>query len=126
MESSNGASEVGQGFAIYCSESFDGEEKWTARNNPSDFLKSLKGLSEGKFKEIAIEIESDGGYDNWAKNIYEKIDAINQEMKEFERDARRGVNNGGNLDSEDIKEELAEFEKQIDSLLNKLKAVKEK
>lgn len=209
MEESSGAGEVGQGFAIYCIESTDDADTWTARNDAKEFIKSLTesfdvdkvqkriastsefdngyvffdyekmtsdeaekkakqmsiddptrvfyvkyddimnpssdifwkngeqvdyrgrkleqpavSLQEGRMKELATEIENEGGKDKWLAEMSKRISEMRDMLSYLKTEAPKEVNKGGNFDSyEELAEAVADIEKELDELLVKVKAV---
>ena len=77
-------------------------------------------LQEGRMKELATEIENEGGKDKWLSAMSKRIAEMREMLSYLKNEAPREVNRGGNFDSyEELAEAVADIEKELDELESK-------
>lgn len=92
-------------------EGFDMKEELVAEDS--------KPLTEGRMKDLAIDIENEGGKDKLKAKLFRNIQALESEIDFLENQAPREINAGGNFDNQ------AEIDKALEETrkaLNKEKA----
>lgn len=82
-------------------------------------------LTEGKMKEIDIEMQDAGGKEAYIKQLENELKTVRAERHYLDTIARSQVNRGGAYDNEEeVNEAIAEYDKDIASLEAKLKIVR--